>query len=351
MVGITDKSSFFAVHKIFKKREIKYKSGRFNNSHRAHGDRNEHQEENYSFPDVQADENDRRFREKYTDRNAQRGRRANLKHTNRINSKKVNAINHVRVFAQTREHFERYCNPLKATFQHWQANELDEFLDRMAASEGQPRHKVKIMPDINRRTQEIAMMHASLNSLFAEINQRVFSHSIDFSQLEIGNAIVSRAEMASADRLREQQDEMGQQMRALRQSINFAELSNGLEINSGDVSVYEARLRRMVNEKRFRKQLAEATVRTQLLSELSNEALSSKLLRNQNLRVNETATSKNPQFVKFEAEHLNDAELKKAILKFNILPSENFLLQCGHVFVKRCCEFDTNNNVNMERLG
>ena len=184
------------------------------------------------------DEDSDRFREKYADVNAHQGKEANLKHTNRENVKKIHTINYERIYQQTRQIFQKICDiQYKQTFQHWQAKDLSEFLDKMAMLEGYPNHKVNLFPDISQTTKEISMMKENMMNIFNAINNRLFSQAINFDQYEIGNLVLSDEVTAQANLMHQQQADITQILQTHRDFINFSQLSNGLEVISGDVEM------------------------------------------------------------------------------------------------------------------
>ena len=80
----------------------------------------------------------------------------------------------------------------------------------------------------------------------------IFLHAIYFDQYEIGNLILSDEVTTQANLMQQQQADINQILQTQRESINFAQLSNGLEVISGDVEMVTGRLNRTLNEKRLK---------------------------------------------------------------------------------------------------
>jgi preprotein translocase subunit SecA len=335
-MAISDYSNFICVWRFFSDREIEYKTGRLDNKYRY--DQEEKQFcEDYSFLPMKQD-GDNRFRQKYADINVQKGQRANLKHTNRENVKRMHAVNHERIYQQTRQIFQKFCDiQHRQSFQHWQAKELSEFLNKMAMLEGYPNHKVNLFPEISETTNEISMMKENMMNIFNAISDKLFSQAINFEQYEIGNLVLSHDVTEQAELMRQQQADINQILQAQMQSIDFSQLSNGLQVVSGDVETITGRLNRMVNEKRFSKELSESRRRIQYLYEMPNEKLSEKLLRKQNIKLLPKPKSnvKFKTFVtfRFVTDQYSDNFIK-SIEEFNSTKIEENLLKCGLEFLK-----------------
>ncbi|CAM4953543.1 unnamed protein product [Rotaria socialis] len=321
-------SNYIGLHRaLFTSRNVdNLKGGRLYLS-----DRYEHKEkkdlEDYSMLQFEDDADSFRFKNKYPDRNAQRGATLTHQHKDQEVVQKIHAINHHHVFQQVSQFFDEYINPQKlASYQHWLAPSLKEFLEKMADLEEFPSYTVHTLPDIEHDAKQILILKEKFVRTISRENQRHQTERLDTDQMNIGVILLAQHVLNHHNDFSKQYQVVYQQLQNEIQKVDTSQLATGLEIRSVEIANLRSTINRIINEQRFSRRLLALRKRTEVLVELPQEELLKSISDRQNIKIIKENLYKQ-EWRHFPIEHnIVSVELIK---KFNDEPSEESLLNLG----------------------
>ncbi|CAF4474340.1 unnamed protein product, partial [Didymodactylos carnosus] len=181
---------------------------------------------------------------------------------------------------------DKYCNPQKlASYQHWLAPSLNQFLEKMATLEGLPPHKVHTLPNIERAAEQILILQEKFSQTIKVENQRLDSKILNTEQMNIGVMLLAEQILSQYDDFLQQYRAVYQQLQDQIQRVDVNQSATGLEIRSVEIANLRSTINRIINEQCFHQRLVASQRCAEALMEMTQEELSKSLLDRQNVEI------------------------------------------------------------------